>query len=88
MRSIFTLGLTVSLFASIAVFADDGNQGGGNRTNDCTDPNNCPPEVCTQGCPAGGPVVYQSESDYTSLIGTVSEVVIDATAKTIELVIL
>ena len=87
MRSILTLGLAVSLFASIAVFADDGNQGGGNRINDCTDPNNCPPEVCTQGCPVP-PAMYQPEEDNTSGIGTVSEVIIDAAAATIELVIL
>ena len=52
MKNLLTFTLALSLFGSIAVFADDGNQGTGNNTNNCTDPNNCPPAVCTEGCPA------------------------------------
>ena len=85
MKKTMTIAMALSLFGSIAVFAD-GNQGNGNRTNNCTDPADCPPAVCTQGCdaPMAMPTV---PTDDNSVLSDVSDVVTDAVLGTVDLVL-
>jgi len=81
-----TLALALSLFGSIAVFADDGNQQGGGNTNNCMDPNNCPPAVCTQVCPR--PMADSGDaSDDMTVFSIVEDEIVDVTIETIEYVL-
>jgi len=82
MNKISTLVLALSLFASIAVFADDGNQTGGGNTNDCRDPNNCPPAVCTNGCPA--PVANGDTNNDPAVIDEIENTAIVVATETVE----
>ena len=87
MKKTITLALSVSLFTAITVFGD-GNQGSGNRTNDCTDPNNCPPAECVAGCPPGGTALMSETDEYTSGDWQdAAEVIGGVTMETIELLL-
>lgn len=81
MKKTLVLGLALSLFASIALLADDGNQGGGNLREICSNPSNCPP-VCTQGCPMPE-TALDTENEGTIEV-FVEQILIDITKDTLE----
>jgi len=86
MKNIITVALAVSLFACTAVFADDGNQGNTGNTIDCKDPNNCPPAVCTEGCP--GPQAQMDAINEITLFGYVEDAFIEAATGIVDYTVL
>jgi hypothetical protein len=81
MQKIITFALALSLFGSITVFAD-GNQGQTGNTNDCKNPDDCPPAVCTNGCPA--PRVEVFTGDDITTWSYVEDIYIDVTKGALE----
>lgn len=84
MKKMLIAALTVSLFGSIALFADDGNQGTGNLREICNNPADCPP-VCVQGCPM--PMANPETQNDPTLDGYIEELFAEVTKETIEMVL-
>jgi len=83
-KTTLILVIALSLFASIALFADDGNQGSGTLREICSNPADCPP-VCVQGCPM--PVANLDTPDEPTLDVYVEEFFVEVTKEAFDLVL-